>query len=336
MKILFDHPDPFLLAHGGFQIQIQQTKAALETIGVEVEYLRWWDSTQKADLIHFFSLAPNGYLQLARTKRIPVVMTTLFTETCNRSDFRLLCQGFLVRLILSAPIGSAIKHQLSWQTYLNATHNIVGLQAEERVLRNVYGVRSDAISVVPLGLSENFLRAGKGKRTESHLICTGTITYRKGSLEIAELAKAAQVPILFVGKPYSPDDPYWLQFEKLIDGKWVKYQTHVESDQDMIGLLQAARGFVLKSQHENWCLSAHEAAACGLPVLLPDQKWSRERFGDAAHYFSHSGQKADIEILRNFYESCPVLAAPEIKLHSWVDVGQQLKTIYEKLLSTSR
>ena len=33
MKVLFDHPNPFMLAHGGFQIQIEQTKKAPERIG---------------------------------------------------------------------------------------------------------------------------------------------------------------------------------------------------------------------------------------------------------------------------------------------------------------
>lgn len=46
MKVLFDHSFPFALAHGGFQIQIEQTKAALESLGVSVDYLRWWDDSQ--------------------------------------------------------------------------------------------------------------------------------------------------------------------------------------------------------------------------------------------------------------------------------------------------
>ena len=48
MKVLIDHQLPFLLAHGGLQIQIEQTKAALEKIGIEVEYLRFWDSRAKS------------------------------------------------------------------------------------------------------------------------------------------------------------------------------------------------------------------------------------------------------------------------------------------------
>ena len=40
MKVLFDCHLPFMLAHGGMQIQIEQTRAALERLGVEVEPLR--------------------------------------------------------------------------------------------------------------------------------------------------------------------------------------------------------------------------------------------------------------------------------------------------------
>ena len=52
MRVLFDHNEPFLLAHGGLQVQIEQTKAALEAAGLEAEYLRWWDDEQQGDLIH--------------------------------------------------------------------------------------------------------------------------------------------------------------------------------------------------------------------------------------------------------------------------------------------
>lgn len=42
MKVLFYHLTPFAFAHGGLQIQILQTRKALEALGVEVEFLRWW------------------------------------------------------------------------------------------------------------------------------------------------------------------------------------------------------------------------------------------------------------------------------------------------------
>ena len=47
MKILIHCNQPFVLAHGGLQSQIEQTKGALERIGVDVEFLRWWDEQQR-------------------------------------------------------------------------------------------------------------------------------------------------------------------------------------------------------------------------------------------------------------------------------------------------
>jgi glycosyltransferase involved in cell wall biosynthesis len=337
MKVLFDHHDPFILAHGGTQIQIEQTKNALESLGVEVEFLRWWDDRQRGDLIHFYINASNTYLQRAQAIKLPVVLTSLFTETCNRSDARLACQGWLTRMILAMPFGEGVKQQLAWRTYSNCTHNVVGLEAERHVLQTVYRVPSDRISIVPCGLSEVYLQAGHGRRNESHLICTGIITQRKNCVELAEMAHAAQTPILFVGRPYHPSDPYWLRFKTLIDDRWVKYRPHVSSETEMAGLLQAARGFVFMSIFENWCLSAHEAAACGLPLLVQDQNWSRERFGDQARYFQHIGvSRQNVETLKRFYEDAPGLPAPVIRLYSWTDVARQLKGVYERVLNASR
>lgn len=337
MKVIFHCPLPFSLAHGGQQIQIQSTIAALTGIGIEAEPLRWWDENQKGDLIHFFGAPANQFIQMAHTAGKPVVVTQLFTETCNRSDARLRLQGLVVKTALSLPFGNGIKEQLAWSVYRHCAHNIVGIEAERTVLETVYGVSPHNISVVPLGLSENYLRAGSGRRNENHLICTGTITARKNCIELAQMAHAAETPILFVGKPYSEADGYWLQFKKLIDGKFVKHHPFVADETEMISLLQSARGFVLMSRFENWCLSAHEAIACSLPILVQDQKWSRERFGNQARYFGKIGFDHDnIKILKKFWADASNLSAPQIKLDGWNEVALKLRDVYQRVLSTSR
>jgi len=337
MKILFDHSQPFLLAHGGFQIQIEQTKAALEKLGVEVECLRWWDDQQRGDVLHYFGGASNSYLVQARAVKLPVILTTLFTETCNRSDAQLARQGWLIRAMLATPFGEGVKQQLAWRTYHNCSHNVVSLEAERRVLQTVYRVSTERISIVPYGLSEAYLQAGQERRNDAPLICTGTITQRKNCVDLAQMAHAAQTPILFVGKPYHPGEPYWLRFKKLIDDRWVRHHPHVRAEEEMIALLHGARGFVLMSQYENWCLSAHEAVACGLPILVPDQKWSRERFGNQARYFERIGvTPGNTEILRKFYSDAPGLPPLNVTLFSWADVARQLQSIYEEVLKTSR
>lgn len=334
MKILFDHSSPFILAHGGFQIQIEQTKKALESLGAEVENLRWWDAEQKGDLIHHFSPARNMYLKLAQAQQLPVVMTTLLSETCNRSDSQLKRQGRLTRLLLAFPGGEGVKDQLVWRSFHLCSHNIVGIQAERRVLEKVYRVPSEKISVIPLGLSEAYLDLPLSRRSETHLICLGTITPQKNCMQLAAMAIRTQTPILFLGKPYHPADPYWLRFQSLIDGRLISYRPHVEDQRELIDLLQGARGYVLMSDYENWSLSAHEAAACGLPLLLPDQPWSRECFGNQAHYFTGKGAAQDEEILRSFYRDAERLPSPQIKLYSWCDTAKQLMQIYSRLCGT--
>jgi glycosyltransferase involved in cell wall biosynthesis len=331
MKVLFDHTWPFALAHGGFQIQIEQTKAALERRGIEVDHVHWWDDRQTCDIIHHFGIPPLSYLNAAREKDLPVVVTHLFTSTCNRTPFQLRVQGAITRSLLALPGWGMIKNQLNWQSFRSADRMIVGLQAERRVLQTVFGVSSDRIATVPLGLDRAFLEAGKPSRSAAHLITSGTITDRKRSVELALMAREAQVPVLFVGKPYSLNDPYWKKFAALIDNRFVLHREHVSDRPEMIGLLKSSRGFVIFSQHENWCLSAHEAAACGLPLLVQDQPWSRECFGTHASYLDTAGSAQNPARLRSFYEKCPDLPVPAIRFYSWDEVAEQLEACYRSL-----
>jgi glycosyltransferase involved in cell wall biosynthesis len=335
MKALFDHPVPFLLGHGGFQTQLAETKKALEAEGVEVEFLRWWDPQQKGDLIHHFGVPPPTYLEKARAKQIPAVMTHLFSETCNRSDAKLRAQGWAVKTALRLPFGEGIKQQLAWRTFQTCSRLIVGLEAERRVLELVYGIHPGQVSIVPLGLPEIFLKAAPGSRSDNFLVYVGAITEQKNCIPLARLAQKAGVPVLFVGKPFAEGDPYWTEFRAMIDGHRVLHQPHIDDPAAMVALLQRARGAVLMSRFENWSFTIHEAAACGLPVLLPPLKWARERFGAQAHYFT-ANETRDAAILREFYERCPSLPAPKIRLYSWTEVAQQLRAVYQEVLSTSR
>ncbi len=332
MKVLFNTHTPFNLAHGGAQIQIERTKDALNQIGVEADFFKWWDENQKPDIIHQIGGVTQAVVQASHRKGCKVVQTLLLTETCNRSSLQLFLRQICVRAVLAAPLPRGMMDQLAWKTYRACDLNIVGLEAERMVLEKLYGIPRERIAVVPLGLTDTFLRAGEAIRTESHLICTGTIGPLKNSIQLARLALEAQVPILFVGKPFDFGNAYWKEFEKLIDGRFVKHQMHVRNE-EIVAWLQKARGYVLMSRSENWSLAAHEAAACGLPLLLPDQRWSRERFGNQAVYFPQRLGRRSAIVLRQFYDSCPKLPSPKVELPGWCDVAEKLKRIYSDLLA---
>src|ERR1035438_4342901 len=92
MKVLLNHANPFMLAHGGIQIQIERTRAALEAIGLQVEFTRWWDDRQAADIIHYCGRMPAEHIRLAHQKGIKVVMAELLTAQGSRSPARLRLQ----------------------------------------------------------------------------------------------------------------------------------------------------------------------------------------------------------------------------------------------------
>src|SRR5690242_18638533 len=99
MKVLFNYHIPFAFAHGGLQIQIEQTQAALLQSGVVVEPMRWWDETQTGDILHHFTRIPENLVSLAQRKGFKVVMTELLTEQGSRSNSRLRLQKMLTRTL---------------------------------------------------------------------------------------------------------------------------------------------------------------------------------------------------------------------------------------------
>jgi glycosyltransferase involved in cell wall biosynthesis len=325
MKVLFNCHIPFMLAHGGAQVQIGQTKAALEQIGVETAFLEWWNEEQTGDILHHFGAVPVEMIRQARKKGWKVVNTILLSETCNRPRSALLLRRVLIRAAMAAPLTQTF--QLHWHSFRLCDRVLVSLEAEKQILVRSYGVQERAVRKVPLGLREAFLKAGPGPRTGDYLISHGTIAPVKNSVELARLALEARVPVLFVGKPFAEGDSYWEEFRRLVDNKYVRHQPHVASEVEMIGLLQRARGFVLKSRFENWSLAAHEAAACGLPLLLPDLPWSRERFGPQASYFPRKGP-SQAAALRSFYEQSPGAPPPKVRLYSWNEVAEIVRDAY--------
>jgi glycosyltransferase involved in cell wall biosynthesis len=332
MKVLFNCNVPFMLAHGGAQIQIEQTKAALEQIGVETAFLEWWNDRQTGDLLHHFGAPSSELIRLARVKGWKAINTILLSETCNRPRWALLLRRVLIRAAMAAPLPQTL--QPRWQAFRMCDRVIVSLEAEKQILVRAYGVQECAVTKVPIGLPEPFLKAGPGPRQGDYLISHGTIAPVKNSVELARLAIEAQVPVLFVGKPFSTTDSYWQQFRQLVDDKWVRYRSHLASEVEMIGLLQQARGFVLMSRYENWSLAAHEGAACGLPLLLPDLPWARERFGPQASYFPREGPARAAATLRNFYQNSPNSPPPKVRLYSWREAAEILRDAYATTLQS--
>jgi len=77
MKVLIDNDHSFAYAHGGIQELINNLLIIAPKFGIEVEPLRWWDSEQHGDIVHFFYKPNIPYLSLIKSKSKIVISSSL-------------------------------------------------------------------------------------------------------------------------------------------------------------------------------------------------------------------------------------------------------------------
>ncbi len=327
---------PFVLAHGGLQIQIEQTKAGLEKIGIQVEHLRWWDDHQTFDLIHYFGRPLRSYVSGVHQKGRRIVVSDLFTGLGSRPAGVRMVQRPLMR-IASRFLPRDFTFRLSWESYGEADACVALTPWEAHLVATMYGAPPGKVFCVPNGVEAEFLEERTCHRGP-WLVCTATITERKRVLELARAAVRAGTPLWVLGKPYSESDPYAVEFSTLARAHpaVLRYEGAIHDRAVLAQAYREARGFVLLSTMESLSLSALEAAACGCPLLLADLPWARSVFQAGVSYCpAGASTERTARALRTFYDASPRLQPPP-RPKSWPEVAMQLKAIYETVCNTSR
>lgn len=333
MKILINCNLPFSLAHGGQAIQIQQTMAALQQLGLEAEPLRWWDESQKGDVIHHFGRITSDHIRFAHDKKIRVVMAELLTGPGSRSARQLRVQKMVSSVIKRlAPPGLILS--FNWESYRLADAFIANTGWEKYLMEYLFGADPEKTRVVPNGVEDVFFNSSPVARGP-WLVCAATLAPRKRVLELAEAAVAAQTPVWVIGRAYGQADPYSQKFLALAKAnpKWIRFEGAVSDRAGLAKVYRSARGFVLLSTMETRSLSAEEAAACECPMLLSDLPWARSTFADGAQYCPVTDVPATARVLRQFYDAAPNLPCPP-KPATWLEVGRQFRAVYEKVLAS--
>ena len=335
MKILFDYHMPFALAHGGLHRQIVQMKAALESAGIEVDYLRWWDAGQHADVIHFVGRPATDYIGFARGRGCKVIVGELLTATGSRSRGRLALQKFSTAALRKILPG-VFTARMAWDAYRLADACVANTDWEAHLMSYLFGAPPERVHVVPNGVEEVFLDSPPAVRGP-WLVCTATLTERKRVLELAESAVLAQTPLWIIGAAYADADPYARKFLALArqHPRVIRYAGAISDRARLAQIYREARGFVLLSTMETRSLAAEEAAACECPLLLGDLPWARSVFGSHAGYCPIASPGRTAAFLKKFYADAPSFPPP-LRPATWNEVGRRLKAIYESALSTSR
>ena len=186
MKVLFDSHMPFLLAHGGVQIQIEQTRIALA---------KAWEwrlnrcvggrtSSRPTFCIFLGECRKRIWCVSRREKGMKVVLQRPFTEQGSRPAWRRTLEGTARRAIMRAFPGPLLD-PCHWDSYRSANALVALTPWAAHVIAELFGADPRKIHVVPNGVEAEFLNSQAAQRGP-WLVCTATITEaRKRVLQLA-------------------------------------------------------------------------------------------------------------------------------------------------------
>lgn len=333
MKILFSHDIPFHLAHGGSQTHIESLMRELAALGEEVEPERWWDERQTGDVIHYIGRrAPAVNVRLAHQKGYKVVMTEFMDMTASRPRHQLWLQRLLVRLGMR--FLPAFTSRLSWESFRTVDALIFCSPIEPAVAHYLFDADPRRCHYISHGLEAEVLEAlARPDEEGDYLLSMATIAPRKRTVLLAEAARLAQVPVLFLGKPYAESDPYYQRFRALVDGRWVRYGGFV-SEEEKQQCLRRARGFALLSEFETGCIAVYEASAAGLPLFLSRLPWATGGYPAARQiqFCPLDTPAAIARRLREFYQNARRLQGHNFPVPTWREVAEQTREVYRQVM----
>lgn len=304
----------------------------LKNLGVAVEPERWWDEDQTGDILHYIGRPATLNVRLAHDKGFKVVMTDLLDQTASRSAERLFLQRNFRRLFGRAL--ASVTSRLDWGVFRQVDAMVYAVPHEWEVAKYVFGADPGRGRVIPHGLEEEVLEElARPQEEENYLVSVATIAPRKNSVLLAEAARRAEVPVVFLGKPYSEGAPYYRRFLDLVDDRFVRYPGFVSAE-EKYSYLRGARGFALLSQFESGCIAVFEAAGSGLPLFLSDLPWARKSYPSARaiSFGSTMNPRAVAPLLKAFFEQSHRAPGTTFPILSWQDVARIYLALYQELL----
>jgi glycosyltransferase involved in cell wall biosynthesis len=308
---------------------------SLVSLGVDVEYDRWWDPNQKCNLLHLFTLSPL-MIRMAREAGVKVVLTQIVDILTNLPESQRLSRrvlGYGIRNLFP----ESVLRRFSWSALSQVDAIVYMHKFDAETAIAIYGVPREKTRIIPHGCGVDQISRLQGGpiNAHSHLISVASIVPRKNSVLLARAARLANVPVVFLGKPFSEENLYYQEFRKLVDEKCVIYPGYV-SEETKNRLLTEASGFVLLSEAESGCISVYEAAAAGLPLLLSNLPWAYA-YGKqtAIQHVDLDNEALIAERLSSFFAGSKRKVGMTFPVKTWEEIAKQYVEVYTQVLNHS-
>ncbi len=344
MKVAFySYPSAFQNPGGG-EIQLLNTKKALEEKGVEVKLFdQWNDRLEDFDILHIFGSVKDciGLMRTAKNKGVKIVLSTIFYSNFKRAIYESgrarakvdLLFRHLIKLVLpNFPSGRR-------ETMLLADALLPNGNAEKSQLIRLFAMPAKKIFVVPNGVDKVFKDANPDLFMKRHNIAdfslaVGRIEPRKNQLNLIRAFNKIRKNLVIIGDPVS-DYPDYYKKCKDTASENIYFLKGIDHEDPLLASVYAASSlFIVPGWFETPGLAALEAGLAGTKIAVTKYGCTKDYFLDFVKYFDPSSINDIIKAVEISYrkQAMPGLWAHIHNNYTWDKVADATLNVYKKVI----
>ncbi|MGZ3693916.1 MAG: glycosyltransferase family 4 protein [Bdellovibrionota bacterium] len=341
MRILFQTYSLAFQAPGGGERVILELRAALQSLGHEVDlFSPWKQDPEDYQLVHYFSvLESDAWCHHKKAFRtLPLFVTpTLYLDLTLRNRIH------FAREKLTATLGLAGPRNL-YRNMAFADHYFPTTEYEETCLKKYFGIPSSRLSVMPNGVGEHFYSGDAALFRDfsgvkgPFVLHVGRFHPVKEQETLIRALKGTGIQCVFIGDR-DKSHPEYLDFclsqaKESSTNNFHFFPAFAHEDPRFSSALSAAALFAFPSRFETFGLAPLEAALAGCPLLLSDRMADKAVFGKAATFLppgDHALWKE--EILKQMTSPARLTESLRAALrdrYSWKKIASEVLSVYSR------
>lgn len=341
MKVAICSYPMLFQAQGGLQIQVLETKSALNRLGVEANIINpSVDLLTDYDLVHVFSAINGNYriVEIAKNLGLKVVTSPLIQPHWTKSFGR---KARLIERLVGRMTNWDVRteyHQIS--ACLNYSDHLIALGEIERdAIKNAFLQPQEKISVIPNGIPNRFFLAtpdlaNRNGLNSGFVLTVATINSHKNQLATIEALEQSKWPIVLIGHALPRQREY---LDRCLAHSSVSYLGGLDYENPLLASAYAAAGvFCLSSQSEVMPLSILESLAAGTPVVATKNHcMNLDGMKEVLIEVDPNNRKEIREAILFFLNNKPSIESCQaaVRRLNWDMVGESIFNCYRKTLA---